>query len=458
MTIQVPAGKTVKAMAIRSCFTNSEVVSTYVRSTTNKILAGGSAGENYSPVSSMSTARWSQVMRSYLYQNADGSISVVDAPSSGVLNVDTYSQNMQLLNSKTVTMELPLFGGFYSGSQYNYVVFGQNNPGQDDTLVTYKVVKYSKNWERLGAADYVNNNTVTPFAAGSLRMTEADGYLYIRTCHEMYKSADGLNHQANVTFSVNTATMKVADGFAEVYNIAGGYVSHSFNQFIAVDDGRLVGVDLGDAHPRAVVLCRTKDKVENGKFFSYWGFDNVSLFSIPGATGANCTGVTVGGFEVANKNYLVAINTIDHSKVTNYTSFTMEGLDRDERDVVLLVGSKDQLDAEHVKTIKFTNYVNQGKLGSTPYLVKIADDKFILMWEEFAYEESVNSWGWTSTRWVTKGIRCVVVDGNGNKLTDIVSMPDGVLSYGCQPVYINDEIIWYVNNADGRMFYRIYVH
>ena len=39
-------------------------------------------------------------------------------------------------------------------------------------------------------------------------------------------------------------------------------------------------------------------------------------------------------------NYIVAINTIDHSKATDYDSFHIYGLDRDERDVVILIKDK----------------------------------------------------------------------------------------------------------------------
>ena len=38
--------------------------------------------------------------------------------------------------------------------------------------------------------------------AGSLRMEEAGGKLYVYTCHEMYADSDGINHQANMLFTI----------------------------------------------------------------------------------------------------------------------------------------------------------------------------------------------------------------------------------------------------------------
>ena len=59
-------------------------------------------------------------------------------------------------------------------------------------------------------------------------------------------------HQANVTFSVDTSSMNIVDKFTGVWNTSNGYVSHSFNQFIQVDNGTLLGVDHGEGGPTAL--------------------------------------------------------------------------------------------------------------------------------------------------------------------------------------------------------------
>lgn len=96
--------------------------------------------------------------------------------------VENYSAAGKKTGSKTVAMELSLFGGFYSGSDHNYFVFGQANPNDSDEEEVMRIVKYSKDFQRIGAVSVYGANTNIPFEAGSLRMTETAGKLYIHTC------------------------------------------------------------------------------------------------------------------------------------------------------------------------------------------------------------------------------------------------------------------------------------
>ena len=393
----------------------------------------------------VSTKRYASVMKSYVYSDNDDSFTILDA-STGTVYLDTYSKSDgSLTSSREIPFELNLFGGFYAGKEYNFIVFGQTNEEEDDTLPTFKTVKYSKNWEKLGEADYCANNTVIPFDAGSLRMAEYNGYLYVRSSHEMYTSDDGLNHQANITYSVNIEQMTVADEYSKVMNVNYGYVSHSFNQFIKIDNGKLVCVDHGDAYPRSIVLGTYNSNLQDGVFTG--SYTNVDLFNIPGDTGANCTGITIGGFESSSDNYLVAINSIDHSKVTSYTSFEMEGLELDERDIVLLISEKENTSTDSVKNVYLTDYVDQYKLGSTPYLVKLTDNRFMVLWEEYSYVEYEDDPGDYYTK--SNGLRYAYVDGSGTLLSGIMSASDAHLAADCQPVYVGEDVIWYTNDGNG---------
>ena len=83
----------------------------------------------------------------------------------------------------------------------------------------------------------------------------------------MYTSDDGLNHQANMTLAVRQSDMTITDSFYDVMNIGSGYVSHSFNQFILVDeDGKIITLDHGDAYPRTAVLSGYYSNASTGKF------------------------------------------------------------------------------------------------------------------------------------------------------------------------------------------------
>jgi hypothetical protein len=374
-----------------------------------------------------------------LCDNGDGTFFAVDASDSDadVVRVDTYdSATYALLRTQTVPMELEEFGGFYAGENYNYIVFGQTNIEEDDNKEVIRVVKYDKNWNRLDAASITGGDsfTIVPFDAGSLRMAENGDELVIHTSRKRYTTEDGLNHQSQLTLILNTQTMTVQNSLGRFQT---NHVSHSFNQFVQYDGDQIVLLDHGDAYPRSVVL-------QKGSGRSY---GKTTLFSIPGETGANCTGVTVGGFEISDSSYLVAINTIDHSKVAEYTSYQMIGLGLDERNVVLLVSDKSSTGS--AKQVTLTDYIGQNELGSTPYLVKLSDDRFLVLWEEF---ETIDG---SQYYWTDHGVRCVEVDGEGNLLTEVQSLPYAKLSSDCQPIYLNGEVVWYLNMVAGRMFYHI---
>ena len=146
----------------------------------------------------------------------------------------------------------------------------------------------------------------------------------------------------------------------------------------------------------------------------------------------------------------MAINTVDHSKVRSYDSYELQGLELDERDVVLLVSGKGNTSAAGVSRIALTGYIGQGKLGSTPYLVKLGQDRFLVLWEEFDYGQSGSSYNVADN-----GVRCVQVDGGGRPLGEVRALPFARLSYDCQPVYLDGAVSWYVNAMGGRLLYSV---
>ncbi|MFR5149252.1 MAG: hypothetical protein ACLTER_06740 [Ruminococcus sp.] len=54
-------------------------------------------------------------------------------------------------------MELPLWGGFYAGSDGYYLVEGQNNTAEDNSAEVIRVIRYDTNWNRSGAASITSN-------------------------------------------------------------------------------------------------------------------------------------------------------------------------------------------------------------------------------------------------------------------------------------------------------------
>ena len=379
-------------------------------------------------------SRWASVIRSYLVGCDDGRLMRVYLGSKGYY-VEYYDSDFNLLESKTIDKELSLLGGFYAGKDAYYIVSGQNNPDELADVECFRITKYDKNWNRITSAGLYDCNTYVPFDAGSLRMTEASGYLFIRTSHTMYKSDNGYHHQANVTIQLDESTMKITDSFTNVGNSSYGYVSHSFNQFIKTDGNHIVAVDHGDAYPRSLALIKYKTDFTSGQFCSnigYWWDSNkhavvnnscdvTDLLTISGQIGDNTTNATIGGFEISDTSYIVAASSINQEK--------QEGL----KNIYILTESKED---GTVKSNQITDI--SGKYNATsPYLVKINNNKFMVMW----------------TIKNDNTVYYTYIDGDGNVISDINTM-SGQLS-DCEPIVYNGMVLWYICSNKKITFYGI---
>ena len=403
-------------------------------------LSQSSGGSHRYMSKTVSTRQYQYPIRSYIYCDGADKLVVIDADGGDdtdlVINADTYnSSTYELTGSKQIEAELPIFGGFYAGEQYNYMVFGQKNTEENDNKEVIRIVKYDKNFDRIASASVTGGEsfTVTPFHAGSLRMSESDNELVIHTSRERYTTEDGLNHQSQLTIILNTDTMTVKNYLGE---FQANHVGHSFNQFVLHDGATHVLLDHGDAYPRAVVMNR---------YNSDGTYSETILFDIPGEIGDNTTGVSVGGFAAGENNYIAAINTIDHD-TPQENGLSLMTSSNEERDLVLLISKKGNTDENAVKQIRLTNYIGNKKCASTPYLVDLNNGHFMVIWEEYELA------GYSME---SNGVQYAVIDENGNVLGETRSIPDAALSADCQPVINNSNVIWYNNAKAGRMFYKI---
>ena len=318
-------------------------------------------------------SRWASTVKSHLVTVDGGFMRFQsNAVADGYL-VEYFDSAFNIQRTLTVATELSIYGGFYaSGSNY-YILTGQTNSEESADVECFRITKYDLDWNRLGSCGLYDCNTTVPFDAGSARFAMSGKYLLIRTAHEMYASSDGYNHQANVTIEVDTEAMTVTDSYCTVMNSSYGYVSHSFNQFVHIEDNKIVAVDHGDAYPRSIALIQYNTDMSTGTFKPTYSTrcTVTSLFSIPGTTGDNSTGASVGGFEISTSSYLVAYNYVVN--VDNYASNTAT------RNV--FIASMDKTSGE-VATKQITAYADGDTTASVPHLVKISDSSFLLLWEQ----------------------------------------------------------------------------
>ena len=248
---------------------------------------------------------WADPVKSHLIQNGDGLTRVEYITSKETVIIEDYSSSFQLQSSRTISAELPRWGGFFAGQNYNFFIFGQNNPNESDSVEVIRIVKYDKSWNRLGQASVYGANTKVPFKSGSVRCAESGGMLYIHTCHEMYKYTDGKNHQANMSIAVRQSDMQVTETDCTISGYL-HYVSHSFNQFILVDSsGNLVMADHGDGYPRAMRRAclygaAGKENPGDGVYPA-----RVDTPEFRGAVGYNETYARLGGLAETSNGYLI---------------------------------------------------------------------------------------------------------------------------------------------------------
>ena len=355
---------------------------------------------------------WATTIDSYLTTSPDGNLMRVQAGAlDGKLLIEYYDTSYNFKRAMTLDLSLPIFGAFYESNDNYYILTGQNNPDHNDSVETYRVTKYSKDWKAQGSCSLFGANTAQPFAFGTARMMVSGNYLYVRTCHVMYNG-----HQANVTFSVNTSDMSIMDQYYKVEYTPSGYVSHTFTQFLKMDNGTFLGVDQGDTYPRGINLVKSTIDSSTGRFTRNFSTSVIMDFTLGSGT---YTAATVGGFEYSDSSYLVAGSCdIDNTRTT--------------RNVFILSAPK----SGDTPVIRYlSNYAGTEDTASAPHLIKTDSNSFIIMWSSQGH------------------VYYTALDGNGQQTSSIYQMV-GNLS-DCVPVIVNGKLIWYTWKNEVNTFYSI---
>ncbi|OON99896.1 MAG: hypothetical protein ATN35_10285 [Epulopiscium sp. Nele67-Bin004] len=379
---------------------------------------------------SSSTSRWASAPQRYLFEE-NNTLFLVDNDGSNIIiqgfDPDTLEQTL----AQTLPLSLPLFGGFHETDDYYFVVTGQENMEELKNLEVIRIEKYDKNFKLQGTTSVMGGDVYvqTPFHSGSVSMASNGDTLILHTARRAFaSSSDGLNHQMQLTLEIDTKTMNYEFRTTSTY-MQPNHVSHSFNQFVQYDGNQAVFLDHGDAYPRAVVITEYKSA-------SSFKDSQTEILDIPGTVGANQTGLTVGGFEVGKTNYVTAISLIDYDTVSGFTSFDIQGITKQERDIVVLTTNKS---TGKTNEVYITNYTNTNKFGSTPKLVKLDDGNFMVMWIEF--DCTFGSSGNPVAQ--SEAMKYVVIDENGKQLSSIETLGNGQLSQYVQPIVQDNKVVWF---------------
>lgn len=382
------------------------------------------SGELSSNESANSYMTYGNTVRSYLSETSDGLLERVEYTDSKVI-VERYKKAGGA-PAKTFEIEpaYSIFGGFCFGEKYNYIVSGQTNKTKSSGVNVLCVEKYSKDWKKLSSLEIPSSDTYIPFDAGSCRIAEKDNLLFIHAAQELV-----IGHQSNMTFKIDTDKMELLESMTFVSTISTlsnfeqeGFVSHSFNQFIKEEDGYVYRVDHGEGDDYGINVskCKTDGSIKE--------VSTVIPYSFISGTW-NETGASIGGFELSSGNIIVAASTIEQLP---------ENYPNGQRNIMLAITSKS---LKNPRTVWLTQYKkNSGVTAKTPHIVRIGSEQFLVMWEEAANGAKIT--------------KSVMVDGSGNKLTDIVSLNYPLSD--CLPQMMSDGYIrWYVSNGNGVNIYAI---
>lgn len=381
----------------------------------NPVVSRNERGQNYT--------RWASPVKSTLAAEGNGYLRAEYVENQ--LVVERYDSSFQIVSQQMLSLPLPIYGGVYICDDANFVVCGQENPEESNEKEVIRVIRYSKNWQEEGYASVFGANTTVPFDAGTVRFARAGNYLFIRTCHEMYASSDGLNHQANMTLRLDVSTMTNTDIHCMVSNSSTGYCSHSFNQFILVDGDTLVALDHGDAYPRSVALFRYRKSATAQPL--EFRTSCLPLLPIVGAIGNNSTGVSVGGFEASSSHYLAAGNTVVQVDGTDFNG---------QRNIFVAAVPKNDLTEGAVQVHQITDYApDSGIRCTTPHLLRLSSDRFFLTWS------------------VGDQIYYCFLDGTGAKTSEIYTQTAALSD--CAPILVDNTIVWYVTSDTYPVFYQI---
>ena len=366
---------------------------------------------------------WGDARDTYTYTQG-GKTYVVYLKGSSIVVVG-YDKNCKRVSKKKISFGgCDVWGGFYHGpDNNNYVITGSPNYKESKKKVVIRVTKYSSKWKKgktatiKGGASNSFTGIYEPFSWSSVALDMQGPTLYLMTGLTMFQTDDGLHHQSNIGFKIDTKTMK-----ATVSNIS--YASHSFGQLVRFKDGTLYVADHGDAYPRAMQLTWQEGygTKQAGDTMS------VNAFEIMGDAGNNYTGASLDGMEVSNSTVLMCGTSVPQG-------YGVKGVKGDswelQSNLYLTVTDR----ASGKTAVKWlTQYSPKGKSGvSNAKMVKLSDSRFGILY--------------TVTKDGKNSLHYRVITANGKKVLTR-TIKGATLYDATQPVYVGGRIMWAAADAN----------
>ncbi len=267
---------------------------------------------------------WAEADSLVNFTDAAGNLGVASMNAdTHTLDIDTYAPDTYApVSTRSVSLAgWPVWGGLYAAPDgYLYVFVGRDNPDENDQRDVLAVRRYDQDGELSGTA-FVKGGASQVFkgiyeAWGSASMVLVGDRLVVHTARTMYIDEDGVRHQSNFSFEVDTATMTARE--FESLDGESPYASHSFNQHVVTVGDDLVFVDHGDAYPRGIQVTTFGGYADGGHIIDA----QTEPFTFMGDVGDNYTGSTVTGVVGGPTKLLITGTSVPHGNaiggVTGY--------------------------------------------------------------------------------------------------------------------------------------------
>lgn len=351
------------------------------------------------------------------------------------IRIEYYDTQFQILRKKSLNMELPIWGGFYAGSDGYYLAEAKSNTAEKDSAEVIRVIKYDKNWKRIGAAKITGNPELFggevryPFDYGCVEMAEHGQNLYLVTGHEGYvDDSVGQGHQGYLMIRVDKKSMRGEIVDADLW--------HSFAQYIKADGSNLYVLEQSEGSRYTKLSKYNAETLENQAISVLdYGGSHTSVWALA------CY-ASVDDLAVSADNILSLGTSIDQSKYDQVKSTTPHNL-------YLTVTPKNNF-SKKATTVKWlTKFTGKGESFLGAKLTKINNNRFLVSWEVTEKKQKMTG----NDPLSVSVLHYVFVNGKGEKISKEFTAAAPVSD--CQPIVKGSKIIYTASSSNAVDFYSI---
>lgn len=344
------------------------------------------------------------------------------------VNISHISDNGEIADTIKFKQPMTEVGGVICDDYGNfYVACGTEDVAGTGNICTFAVYKYDSMGTMLGMAEYYPDDTEwstrLPFNSGNCAMAFQGDLLICSYAREMYNG-----HQSNAVFCVDTAEMTENPMYDS-------YVSHSFDQSVAViDDNTVAFADHGDAYPRGFSVNVRSDT--SSPMMGHNSNGTFVPFSFPGNIGDNFTNARLT--EIAAMDTGIAlVGSSAKSSSSDYESekqqLFIQIIDEETGESLLNGSTRTNGD----KGILWLTSYTDGSEVRASAAAALDDSRLLVMWERWNDNSLINSY-------------YSIISSDGKILVDSVPMQRAMLN-GAEELKVDGDIAkWIYADGEGK--------